>query len=276
MRTMGTFLVVGSIAVCLAQSQPDGPAEGALAPPPAVDQALRERVTKFFQAMVDRKYRQAEQYVAEDTKDAYYNMQKPSYLKFEISKVSYSANFTQANVVVRCDREITHPLVGRVAVKVPQITDWKIENGVWCWHLDPNAPIRTPIGMTKPSHAHPAEAPTGPVARPTGPGVSDLAGLVSADKTEVRLSPTAVSDQVVVTNAMPGGVELTLEVPRTPGLEVKLDHAELGANQTALVLFHYTPQPAVPHAVVVRVQVQPMGQTIPIRVTFEPPAQAGK
>jgi hypothetical protein len=275
---MGTFMILGSLAICLAQDQPTGAAQGTPtpAPPPAVDQALREQVSKFFQAMVDGKYRQAEQYVAEDTKDIYYNMEKPKYLKFEISKVSYSENFTQANVVVRCDRDAANPVMGRMVIRVQQITNWKIENGVWSWHVDLSAIPSTPMSMLGPSRARRAGTPAGPVTTPARPGVSDLAGLVSADKTEVRLSPKTVSDRVVVNNAMPGPVELALDVPKTPGLEVKLDHAQLGANQHALILFHYTPQPAAPQEVLVRVQVQPIGQTIPIRVTLEPPAQALK
>lgn len=276
---MGTFLVIGSIAVCLAQGQPAGapPSAPAPPPPPAVDQALRARVTLFFRAMVDGKYRQAEQYVAADTQDTYYNMQKPTYLKFEIFKVSYSENFTRAHVVVHCQREVTNPAIGKVVMKVPQITDWKIENGVWFWYVDQNAAVRTPFGMMKPlHHTQRPDAPAAQEAKPVAPSVSDLAKLVSADKTEVRLDAKMMSDQVVVTNGMPGAVDLTLQVPPTPGLEVKLEPAQLVANQTGLVVFHYTPQPVAPKAVVVTVQVQPTGQTIPLRVFFEPPAQAKK
>jgi hypothetical protein len=270
MRGIGTFLVFGSMVVCLAQNAP--------APPSEVDRALRDRVTKFFQLMQSGKYRQAEQYVAQDTKETYYNMQKPKYLKFEISKISYSERFTRAHVVVHCEREVINPVMGRVVMKVPQITDWKKVKGAWYWYVDPNAPVRTPVGVGKaPQAPAPAEgAHTGPAAKPPAPSVSDLARLVSADKAEVRLSSKTASDQVVVKNAMPGAVDLTLEVPQTPGLEVKLERAELGANQTRLVLFHYTPQPGAPKTVVVSVQVQPTGQTIPIRVSLEPPAQAPK
>src|SRR5712692_6584417 len=71
-------------------------------PPADVDEALRSRIAKFYQAHVDKKFRQADEYVAEDTKDFYYEASKPAYLDFEIKSIAYSDNFTKANVVVHC------------------------------------------------------------------------------------------------------------------------------------------------------------------------------
>jgi phage-related baseplate assembly protein len=270
MRTLGIFLAAASLALCLGQDKPAAAPQAApeAAPPPEVDKALRERVSLFFQDMVDGKYRQAEQYVAEDTKDTYYNMQKPTYLGFEIAKVTYSDDFTKAHVVAQCQREVVNPAMGRVVMKVPQITDWKIENGLWCWHVDANQPVRTPFGMMQ----HHTGARAG--GRPQAPQIADLAKAVSVDTRQVRLGANAVSGQVVVTNSMPGDVSLALDAPATPGLEVKLDRTQLAGRQAATISFHYTPQPVAPKPVVVTVSVQPTGMTIPIQVTFEPAAQA--
>lgn len=49
-------------AAAIAQTTPPAP--------PEVDQALRSRVTEFFQNFVDKKFRQAINLVADDTQDA--------------------------------------------------------------------------------------------------------------------------------------------------------------------------------------------------------------
>ena len=41
--------------------------------PPNVDDALKTRVTEFYQDHIDGKFRKAEQLVAEDSKDAFYD-----------------------------------------------------------------------------------------------------------------------------------------------------------------------------------------------------------
>ena len=68
----------------------------AQAPPPEVDQALRARVTAFFQAHVDGSFRKAFEIVAEDTKDYYFKTEK---VQFKSSQdpgdIKYSADFHQ-------------------------------------------------------------------------------------------------------------------------------------------------------------------------------------
>src|SRR5580700_10515939 len=70
--------------------------------PPDVDQELRARVSGFYQNFLDDSYspRKAEPYVAEDTKDYFYNALKQKYQSFQIVKITYSDNFTKAVVVV--------------------------------------------------------------------------------------------------------------------------------------------------------------------------------
>ena len=245
---------------------------GAQSAPPDVDRALRERVSKFFQAHVDGKFRQAEQYVAEDSKDIYYTAEKPRYLKFEIAKIKYSDHFTRATVVANCERQLSNQF-GTYAMNVPQETDWKLDNGQWCWFVDPDI-IRLPFGETR----RRSEMPTTPAPKAgesltrKGPSVADvlrkMSDSVKADKTQVSLSAEAPSAEVVISNAMPGAVTLKIEDPKVAGLSVKLDKAQLTPQATSRVLFHYAPQGKLPQAVKVSVLVEPTGQAIPIQVQF--------
>ena len=88
-------------------------------PPADVDQALRARITEFFDLHVKGDFRHAESLVAEDTKDFFYNGNKPRYLSFEIVKIKYNDDFTQAQVTVMAEQYIRFPGFGGNPMKVP-------------------------------------------------------------------------------------------------------------------------------------------------------------
>ncbi len=73
-------------------------------PPPEVDEALRARVTEFFQYHVDANFRKAYELVAEDTKEQYFGAQKWQFKSFKIDSIKYSDNFTKAEVQVTGQR----------------------------------------------------------------------------------------------------------------------------------------------------------------------------
>ncbi len=91
--------VVGAILLAGSAGQDSG--ELFRKAPPEVDAALRARISKFYQAHVDGKYRLAEPLVAEDTKDFFYQANKPHYLSFGITRIDYSDNFTKAKATIR-------------------------------------------------------------------------------------------------------------------------------------------------------------------------------
>src|SRR5262245_31278623 len=78
-------------------------------PPAEVDQALRGRIAKFYQAHVDGKFRQADELVADDTKDYFYEAKKTRFLSYEIQRIEYSENFTRALAIVLCEMRVMFP-----------------------------------------------------------------------------------------------------------------------------------------------------------------------
>src|SRR5579871_2216187 len=72
--------------------------------PADIDQALRARISEFYQYHVTGEYRKAEALVAEDTKDFFYDHNKPRYLSFQISKIKYNEDFTKAEATVLCEQ----------------------------------------------------------------------------------------------------------------------------------------------------------------------------
>lgn len=234
--------------------------------PPDVDEALRDRITKFYQAHVDKKFRQADQYVAEDTKDFYYEANKPAYLGFEIERITYSDHFTKAKAIVKCKMRVMIPGFSENPMMVPIPSTWKVENGQWFWYVDQKLGRETPFGVMKPG---PGPSSGGGIpSLASGPTVESVRNSVRADKKSVQLSAkTGSSDQVTISSKLPGNASLQLDAPQTTGLDIVLDRTELKAGEQAKVTFRSDPQPA--RVLQVSVRVMPINQVIPITVSIQ-------
>src|SRR5215469_10711354 len=135
-------------------------------PPPAdkapeeTDKALRARIMEFYQYHIDKEFRKAEPLVAEDTKEFFYVQNKPHYLSCEIRRIDYSDNFTHAKATMVCEAMV--PIPGFTdPVKAPFPSTWKIENGKWCWYVDPELLNASPMGRMTPGP--PSKGPLPPM-----------------------------------------------------------------------------------------------------------------
>ena len=250
-------------SLCLAQS----PADLVNKPPADVDKALRERIAGFYRLQVDGKFRQAEALVAEDTKDYFYNQNKPKYLSFEIGQIVYSDEFRRAKATVLCEQEIPFPAFAGKPIKFPQASLWKLVDGAWYWYVDQSALRQTPFGVMTPG-AGPA-APSGAVTPPPMPSGADIDALVNRFMSQVKADKQAValkvgeSAQVTITNSAGGAMTLSLSV-NAFGVEAKLDRTELKGGDKAILTLRAGEQ-AKPGVVTVR--VEPTAQIIPIQIT---------
>ena len=235
--------------------------------PPAVDEALRARITKFFQLHVDGKFRQAEALVADDTKDFFYSANKPKYLGFEIKSIVYSDNFTKAKAVVVAQMVVMAPGFLDKPVPVPLPSRWKVENGDWYWYIDQDELNMTPFGKMKAGSGNGA-----PSNLPAIPGPEEAARLlngVKPDREEVELNgKQAGSAEFVIANTMSGHVNLALDEINFQGFTATLDHTDLAAGEKAHVRVDWKPGLYLARALEVRVRVQPTNQLLRLRVKF--------
>ena len=221
---------------------------------------------------MDGKFRLADTVVHEDSKDAFFAVEKNRYKGFEIIKIIYSDNFTRARVVTAVDTDFLMPGFGKRPVTIPLTTFWKYDQGQWWWYVKPRTEgVETPFGMMKPGSA---EADSSPWVRLKNmPTVEQIAAQVKVSKTTVQLNPPeASSDEVVVTNHMPGLIKLTFTTEAVDGYEAKLDTGQLGPGKSATIRFRWEagkPKPARPPRATL--QIQPLNRVIPIQVTFSPP-----
>jgi len=220
--------------------------------PPEVDQELRARVSGFYQNFVEGSYspRKAEPFVAEDTKDYFYNALKQKYQAFQIVKITYDDTFTKAVVVVSTKMETM--MAGQtMVVDFPKDTHWKIENGKWCWTYDPADYPVTPMGGKNPPRSDGSIDPQTAAVRPknSSPEATRAAGMallnqqtMGTDKSNVTFMADQVSAaQVVFTNGADGAIQIALDGPVVRGLTATLDKTLVPGHGTAILSLHYDP-----------------------------------
>ena len=64
------------------------------------EEALRARVSKFYQAYVDGKARTVEPMVAEDSKEKWFATEKTRYGNFAIDKIEFNEDRTRVKVII--------------------------------------------------------------------------------------------------------------------------------------------------------------------------------
>ncbi len=266
----------------------------AQAPPPEVDQALRARVTEFFQYHVDGNFRKAFELVAEDTKDYYFATEKIRFKAFKIIDIKYSDDFKQALVNLTGDREMKmrydFPVVTET-IKMP--TTWKIENGKWCWYEHDRPAWITAMG---PSDRDKLKPQTPAVGSSSAPGsAQDLSPQAmaaranqilqqsSVDKSELTLPLDKPStERVVFHNGQQGSIKLALADGAKPaGLAAELDKTDVNANENAVVTIRYQPAAdlaagAVPANFTLRLMMEPFSVQFPITVKFGTPVKPSR
>jgi hypothetical protein len=262
-----TLLLSALFLLPVSQALPQSPLDLFSKAPPDVDEALRARVSKFFQAHVDGKPRLAEEVVAEDSKDYFYNNRKQKFLRYEISDLKYSDDFTKAKAIVVVEMYVAMPGFLDRPLKVPLISLWKLENGQWYWYITEDIINTTPFGKVG---NPPGVTPSGPAPDvQKGPDVAALQHMVKPDKLGASLRASQhSSDQITLENHMPGPVSLALQLPSISGLEVKLDREQLQAGEKAVISFEFRPGKQAPRTSRVDVLVQPTNTLISLKVNF--------
>jgi hypothetical protein len=67
-------------------------------PPPEIEEALRSRITQFYDLFQEGKFRESEQFVAEDSRESYYSVQKGRILGFSIKESGYALDSRSPNI----------------------------------------------------------------------------------------------------------------------------------------------------------------------------------
>jgi hypothetical protein len=229
-------------------------------PPPERDQALRAAVTKFANAFQEGKLRQAYPLVDEDSQEAFLDMGKIKFTKYEWQGVEWAESFTEARVTLLVDTELRMPQA-TVPVRRPWVLNWKWKDGEWLWVWRAPTEISTPFGTVK--------------ARPGGtkPDIDIEAEIKKAPKPEdlartievtgdLTFSRSQASEaEVLVRNGLEGHIEFTAVIPRIPGMKIDRVKKNVPPGETVAFRLYWNPQPgqSVPDMVRGEMVGQPIG-----------------
>jgi len=238
------------------------------APPPAVEQALRARITQFNQLRVEHKFRQSEEFVAEESKDYYYESKKADLKAFRIEKIEFAPDFKTAVVTIRGKAEVMMPPAVPILSEGQYTDHWKLENGKWCWYLDKSQPLEGPFGRSAP-HVFDGSAPPDPtIAKALGTAaLMGSNGAIQADRLQIALDPSHPKAEVLnLKNILPGQVSLKL-MTESPALKVSIAKPVLGSTESTEVLV--TPiEGSKDRPAAIVFSAQPINQTISIAITW--------
>jgi hypothetical protein len=238
------------------------------APATEAENALRERVKQFYQLQVDKKYRQAEAFIADDTKDDYYVARKPDLKGFSVEKIELLKDGAQAKVLIKAKVVVLMPGAGAQIFDMPTPTYWKLENNEWRWYIPAEMKTATPFGKMKTGESGP-DTLSMKGAAPGGisnPNLGALQGSIKADKSEVTLSAETPDSAVTISNELPGPVDLRIDphVQIIQGLEFKLDKTHLEQGEKTTAHFHLTGRQKI--ADVVEITAMPLNRPLDITV----------
>ena len=241
-------------------------------PPTEVDEALRARIAKFYQAHVDGKFRVAEQLVAQDSKDFYFEMEKRRYLGFQEPRITYSDHFAKAKVITVVKAESRSARMGFAVITPPIASNWKLVDGQWYWCHIREKFVDTPFGRVAIPDENDLERER-KIAEFKKVSPAEVVSQVKVSGSVVALSSyEPASGAITVTNNLPGQVTVDVNFPPVEGLTVTVDKKTLKAGESAKVLFDSKPvNSTAKGTITANIVVQPLNRTFPVTVTFAVP-----
>ena len=210
--------------------------------PPAIDDALRARVSKFYDLFIAGKFKDAYSLVADDSQDKFFELSKDQYKGCEIIKIRYAENFTKAVVVTSCKSDWRwHGAV--TLTTFPLTSNWEVVDGQWYWHWEKPTVVPSPFSptgfVTVPTESTPNNAAL--VPKDLTGAAKGILSQVTLDKSTVQLrSDEASQDVVHVRNDMPGQVSLKLDTLNIPGLKMTLAKTALKAHEETSIVFEWS------------------------------------
>jgi hypothetical protein len=227
--------------------------------------ALEARAQKFYQQMVEKKFRQAEALVAEESQEDYYAGNKPDIKGFEIMRSDIMPGGQKASVTIKARVLFLMMGAGAQVFELPTPTYWKLEKGEWMWYVPEEIKHATPFGNFK-NTTKPGEFAT-PDDKGRAPALDTMVGQVTVDRTSVVLTANESTQTVTLENNLPGPVDLRLDphVAMIPGLTVKADYLHLEAGKKASIQIRWNRTDPVSDTV--EVIAFPINRVFDIRVT---------
>ena len=239
--------------------------------PSGVEEALRARVSEHYTFFQESKFRQAEALVTEESKDAFYNMNKARHMGFSIAGVTFADDVKSARVLVTLMMLI--PMMGSRPLPFPVSTKWKLVDGEWYAHFPlpkPGDVVQTPFGPKK--IVERKFAPRTPIETAPRPDLKSVGRMFRIDRDALEFptsAPEPVQESILIENQSRG--ELTVRPISKPikGVKMKLTPASISPGEEGVLTFTY--EPAVRQLrrqFRVRFVIEPIAQRFSVKLKF--------
>jgi hypothetical protein len=232
--------------------------------PSEVDQALRGRIDEFYKLQIDHQFRKAERLIAEESKEFYYEAKKPDIRSYSVDSIQYSDDLKSAVARIRGKVQIIFPGAPPMVIESVSPSNWKLEDGLWCWYFDSSSLMDTPMG--KAAATAPGSPPPDPAALFQNTTIAAMKGVVHSDREQIQFDPAHMKAEVItLSNVLPGPVMLS--APKSAAFDISIAKPTLGATESTQVTI--TPvQNATERPDVLNFTVEPVGQTVAIKIVW--------
>lgn len=283
---MRTLLILLALA---APAWPQTALEQFRKAPPTVDQALRDRVTQFYQLHMEKKWRKVSDLVDEESQDAFIAQIKRNPLSFQINEIQYNDNYTRAKVMTLIEEERLIATGGISRMKLPVQTEWRMVEGQWM-----NTIVKLPCRPTPFGPCNPEDADRKGEASPDlKKQVEEAMRLAAAgqlagadqigfgDETTIRIDPKQLAlapqtAEFTFQNPMDGWLSLSLAKTSAKEVTVAFADEKVPPQGKAKVRVTLPKGFAPPDGfVILRVGVSPLNRGFDLRVTMAPAPSTG-
>ena len=234
---------------------------------PEVDKELRSRAEEFFRFQQEKKFRQAESIVADESKDDYYSAYKPALEGFKISKIEYLESGTKAHLFILAKARVS--IMGSSApqiFEVPSMSTWKLENGKWFWYMDKELLRSTPFGQAKAQTSNTNPSDLYKEQSRTAPSLEDIQNSIRAEPSSISLVPGGASVSVVISNSLPGDARVAIAKRSTPIAGLQFSSEEVTVKSNGKTELRFSAVSGSKFNEEITLIAEPLGRQISIRV----------
>lgn len=221
--------------------------------PEEIDSALRTRVESFYTHFQKGQFRQAEGFLDDESKDAFYGAKKDRILGFEVKTIKWADDFRSANVLVLCQTIV--PFLGSRPVAVPLAGDWRFNDDDWFMHLEVKEATEdgetlltqstSPFGQMQFNQQVSAPGQFQAVQEAPRPTVESLKNMYQISTQMLRFPPKPdepVTRSIMVKNSSRGKLKLEKYGRDINGIEISIPKAEFDAGEEIEIQLTYDPK----------------------------------
>jgi hypothetical protein len=214
--------------------------------PPEEEVALKERVNGFYSAFQQGQFREAEAFVAEESRDVYYNAPKARIFSYEIRSLEFNEDLTEASVLV--GGETLSPLSSQPLTQ-PLQSRWIRVDGDWYIHfkkLEAGETYKTPTG-----EMHFKSTPGQGGSRPRDfkqPNLASMQTAYEVSDRNLRFSSNASQPDtrtITVKNKFQTALTIQRLTHDFPGMEISMESETIPKDGEVKITFTYHPELAL-------------------------------